>query len=79
MEKEKYDVIVAGGGIAGLTAAIYIARAARSVLVLEEEYFGGQIVNAGSVENYPGIRRIAGYELSQNVYSQAVSLGADCV
>lgn len=79
MEKEKYDVIVAGGGIAGLTAAIYIARAARSVLVLEAEYFGGQIVNAGSVENYPGIRRIAGYELSQNVYSQAVSLGADCV
>ena len=57
---KKYDVIIAGGGVAGLTAAIYTARAGRSVIVLEAGYHGGQIVNAGSVENYPGIRRIPG-------------------
>lgn len=76
---KKYDVIIAGGGVAGLTAAIYTARAGRSVIVLEAGYHGGQIVNAGSVENYPGIRRIPGFELAQNVYEQAVALGAECV
>lgn len=76
---EKYDVIIAGGGIAGLTAAIYAARAGKSVMVFEEEYCGGQIVNSALVENYPGIKHIAGYELAQNVYEQAVMLGADNV
>lgn len=53
-----YEILIAGGGIAGLTAALYAARAGCSTLVLEQQYYGGQIVNAPLVENYPGIDRI---------------------
>ncbi|MDD7556317.1 FAD-dependent oxidoreductase [Ruminococcus sp.] len=71
-----YDVLIAGGGIAGLTAALYAARAGCSTLMLEQQYYGGQIVNAPLVENYPGIHRISGAELAQRVYDQALAAGA---
>jgi len=73
---ERYDIIIAGGGPAGLTAAIYARRAGRTVLLLEKESFGGQIAAAPRVENYPGIPSIPGAELADRLYGQAEALGA---
>ncbi len=71
-----YDIIIVGAGTAGLSAAIYGVRAGKSVLVLEEKTYGGQIVNTSEVENYPGISKISGFEFATNLYNQAVGLGA---
>lgn len=72
-----YDIIVVGAGPAGLTAALYARRANKSVLVFEAKAYGGQIVNAHLVENYPGIKSISGFDLATDMYDQAVSLGAE--
>lgn len=74
-----YDIIVIGAGVAGLTSAIYGVRAGKKVLLIEGNYYGGQIVNAGVVENYPGISEITGFEFAQNLYKQATSLGAEFI
>ncbi len=72
-----YDLIVVGAGPAGLTAAIYARRANKKVLVFEAKSYGGQIVNAHLVENYPGFKSISGFDLATSMYDQAVSLGAE--
>ena len=72
-----YDVIVIGGGPAGLTAAIYLSRARYRVLVLEKEQFGGQIVITHEVVNYPGLGKISGKELTETMRRQAESFGAE--
>lgn len=71
-----YDIIIVGAGTAGLSAAVYGARAGKSVLLLEEKVYGGQIMSASVVENYPGIRQISGYEFAENLHNQAMELGA---
>jgi len=72
-----YDIIIVGAGTAGLSAAIYGVRAGKSVLVLEANVYGGQIINTPEIENYPGIKHISGYEFATNLYEQAVELGAE--
>lgn len=72
-----YDVIVVGAGPAGLTSALYLRRANKSVLVLEANTYGGQILNASNIENYPGIESISGYDFATNLYNQVKKLGAD--
>ena len=72
-----YDIIIVGGGPAGLTAAIYARRAGRSVLLLEREGFGGQIAFAPRVENYPGIASLGGAELAERMLSQAMALDTE--
>lgn len=72
-----YDIIIIGAGTAGLSAAVYGVRAGKRVLLLEAGIYGGQIINTPEVENYPGIRSISGYDFAENLYQQAVSLGAE--
>lgn len=72
-----YDVIIIGAGPAGLTAAIYLGRAGKKVLILEKNVYGGQIVNSKEVENYPAIIKISGFDFSNNLYNQAKNFGAE--
>lgn len=69
-----YDAIIIGGGVAGMTAAIYTLRASKKVLILEKESIGGQIISSPLVENYPGFSKISGSELVNNLYEQVLNL-----
>ena len=72
-----HDIVIVGAGPAGMTAAIYARRAARTVLVLEALSYGGQIINTPDIENYPVEAHISGFDFSTRVYEQARGLGAE--
>ncbi len=72
-----YDMIIVGGGPAGLTAAVYALRAGRTVLVVEKNGFGGQIAYSPKVENIPGTIQISGAEFADQLVEQAMNLGAE--
>lgn len=74
-----YEILIVGGGPAGLTAAIYAARAGKRVAVLERGSTGGQIISAPLVENYPGIPSVSGTELARQMTEQACTFGAEIV
>ena len=73
---EYLDIIIVGGGPAGLTAAIYARRAGKSVLVLEKAAVGGQIASSPRVDNFPGLPGVSGAELADRLLDQALALGA---
>ena len=72
-----YDIIVVGGGPAGLTAAVYALRAGKTVLVIEKNGFGGQIAYSPKVENIPGTQQISGSEFAEKLTEQVLALGAE--
>ena len=72
-----YDVLVVGGGAAGLTAALYALRNGKSVLVLEKNNFGGQITHSPKVENYPGFLTMSGNEFAEKLFEQVEAQGGD--
>lgn len=73
----RYDIIIVGGGPAGLTAAIYASRTGKAVLLLERNVLGGQITFAPLVENYPGIPQLNGSEFAEALEAQAVKFGTE--
>ena len=72
-----YDIVIVGGGPAGLTAAVYALRGGRNVVVIEKNGFGGQIAYSPKVENIPGTIQISGSEFADKLVEQAMNLGAD--
>ncbi len=72
-----YDAIIIGGGPAGLTAAIYLARAKYKVLIIEKDKIGGQITITSEVVNYPGIIKTSGTALTSSMYEQATNFGTE--
>ncbi len=72
-----YDIIVVGGGPAGLTAAVYARRQGKSVLVIEKNAFGGQTVFSPKIENYPGCTEISGTELADRMVGQVIAQGGE--
>ena len=72
-----YDIIIVGGGPAGLTAATYACRAGKTVLVIEKAAFGGQITWSPKVENFPTVVSISGTELGDRLLEQAMEQGAE--
>ena len=71
------DIIIVGGGCAGLTAALYAARAGKSVLLFEAENIGGQITAAPVIENYPGLPGVSGLAFADCLFTQATDLGVE--
>ncbi len=71
-----YDIIIVGAGPAGLTAALYALRANKKVLILEAKAYGGQIIKANVVKNYPAIKEISGTDYAEVLYNQVMDLGA---
>ena len=72
-----HDIVIIGGGPAGMTAALYALRNEKSVLILEKEAFGGQIATSPRLENYPTIESISGVEWSDRLFEQITNLGAE--
>ena len=75
--KQKYDVIILGAGPAGLTSAIYALRANLKVLLIENNFVGGQILATSEIENYPAVSKTSGFELMQNMQKQAEDFGIE--
>lgn len=71
------DIVIIGAGAAGMTAALYALRNGKSVKILEEETFGGQIANSPRVENFPTIKEISGSDLADRLFEQITALGAE--
>ena len=72
-----YDIIIVGAGPAGLTAALYALRANKKVLVLEAKSYGGQIINANKIENYPGLPNVSGFDYATALYNQVKDFGGE--
>lgn len=73
----EYDIIILGGGVAGLTAALYASRSGAKTLVLENNFIGGVTATLSSIENFPGIKNMNGMDFVNSLYSQALSFGAE--
>lgn len=72
-----YDIIIIGAGPAGMTAAMYAKQARKNILVLEKKTYGGQILKANKVKNYPGFKEISGFEFANNLYTQLTDLNVE--
>ncbi len=74
-----YDLIIIGGGVAGMTGAIYAARAGISTAIIEKSGFGGQVTSTDKIENYPSLKEVDGFTLASNMKSQIDALGVESI
>ena len=72
-----YDIIIIGAGPAGMTAALYATRANKKILILEASNYGGQIINASHITNYPVEKDISGYDFASKLYNQIINHGVE--
>jgi len=72
-----YDIIIIGAGPAGMTAALYAKQAKKNILIFEKNTYGGQILKANKVKNYPGFKEISGFDFSTNLYNQLTDLNVE--
>lgn len=72
-----YDIVIIGAGPAGMTAAIYASQARKKILILEKKIYGGQILKADKIKNYPGFLEISGIEFANNLYNQVKNLNIE--
>ncbi len=72
-----YDLVIIGSGAAGMTASIYAKRANLNLIVLENNAPGGQMVTTGDIENYPGVGKMTGPQLSMAMFNHAMELGVE--
>ena len=72
-----YDIVIIGAGPAGMTAAIYSSIARKKVLILEKSVYGGQIVTADKIKNYPGFEEISGFDFATKLYNQLTNFDVD--
>lgn len=79
MEVKVFDILIVGGGPAGITAGIYAKRANKRVAIIEKYMPGGQVASIGDIENYPGFDKISGFDLAQKFYNQAKSIGIEFI
>ena len=77
MQNNNYDCIIIGGGVAGMTAALYCLRQNRTVTIIEKDTIGGQISESPRVENFPTIETISGTELADRLFNQITNAGAN--
>ena len=77
--KKIYDIVIIGSGPAGISAAIYAARASLSVIIIEQAVYGGKLSKTYEIENYPGVERISGVELAQKFVDQVKNFNVEIV
>src|SRR5262245_46041650 len=73
----EYEIVIVGGGPAGLSAGVYAARALRKTLLIERKVVGGQIALTSDVENYPGMDNVNGFDLAEAMHKQATKYGME--
>lgn len=79
MENKIYDLIIIGAGPAGMSASIYASKAKLKTLMIEKEYPGGKVVKTNIIENWPGEKKIEGYELASKMFEHSISFGSEFV
>lgn len=74
-----YDLAIIGGGVAGMTAAVYALRSGLSTVIIEKAGFGGQVALTSKIENFPSLKEVEGFELAADMKAQIDNLGAECI